>query len=334
MAARSAFDLVGSRLAFAAEPKGNPHRLDAPRYTLPLLSHDYAARTPAMWNACYERFGLGVRSVAMLCGIADLAEVLEVLRKDERYAGGGIGVGLKGEVLRHLDRIDPLAKAAGAVNLVQKEPGGRLVGHNTDGDGYVKSLEESGRSVAGLKVLILGAGGTGRAIALALARRGSDSVVLNRTTRRAEELAERVNRFVGRPACRAGAEAQLGAEAPSAAVIVNTSTKGSAGPLEEYSALAEAPVPVTEQSLGENREASRRLLASLPRDTIISDVVLRDGPTPTLALARDVGLPTLDGVGMVVHQGVEAFWLLHSGELRETGVTRTEVAEQMWKAAG
>ena len=93
-------------------------------------------------------------------------------------------------------------------------------------------------------------------------------------------------------------------------------------------------MPVTEQSMRENWEASRRLLSSLPRDTTISDVVLRDGPTPTLALARDVGLPTLDGVGMVVHQGAEAFWLLHSGELRETGVTRTEVVEQMWKAAG
>lgn len=338
MAGRDASELVGSLLALAIQPKGNPHHLDSPRYTLPLLAHDYPALTPAMWNACYERFGLGVRNVTMVCAAADLGEVLESLRADDRYAGGGVGVGLKAEALRHLDRIDPLAEAAGAVNLIQKNRDGSLTGHNTDGDGYVRSLEEAlettGRGLAGLEVLVLGAGGTGRAIALALARQGAQIVVLNRTVPRAESLAAQVNRFVGRAACRAGAETQLRGEAPGADVIVNTSTKGASGALEQYSALAETPVPATPEQVEQNREASRTLLASVRTNTIISDVVLRNGPTPTLALAQELGFPTLDGVGMVVHQGVEAFCLLHDAELQAAGVTKNEVAVEMWKAAG
>ncbi len=338
MAGRGASELVGSLLAFATLPRGNPHRLDSPRYTLPLLAHDYPALTPALWNACYERFGLGVRNVAMVCAAADLGEVLGALRADDRYSGGGVGVGLKAEALRHLDHIDPLAEAAGAVNLIQKSREGSLTGHNTDGDGYVRSLEEAlgstNRGIAGVKVLVLGAGGTGRAIALALARQGAEIVVLNRTVERAATLATHVNRFVGRPACGAGGEERLRADAPGVDVIVNTSTKGATGPLERYCALAEAPVPVTPEDVEQNREASRNLLASVSTNTIISDVVLRNGPTPTLTLAQELGFPTLDGVGMVVHQGVEAFCLLHDAELQEAGVTKSEVAVEMRKAVG
>jgi shikimate dehydrogenase len=289
-----------------------------------------------MWNACYERFGLGCRNVAMVCRAGDLGEVLEILRGDDRYAGGGVGVGLKVEALPHLDRVVPLAETASAVNLIQKTRDGRLTGHNTDGDGYAWSLEEAlearGGRIRGLRVLILGAGGTGRALALALAQRGAEVVVLNRTAPRAALLATHVNRFVGRAACRAGGEEHLPAEARSADVIVNVSTKGAVGPLERYAALAEAPVPVTEEHVERNRMASRDLLASLSPSTMISDVVLRNGPTPTLALARELGLPTLDGVGMVVHQGVEAFCLLHEAEIQEAGITPKDVAAVMRQA--
>jgi shikimate dehydrogenase len=336
MAPRGASDLVGSRLAFAIRPKGNPRSLDFPCYTLPLLAHDYPALTPAMWNACYEGFGFPFRNVAMICSAADLGEVLQVLRSDERYAGGGLGVGLKTEALAHLDVLDPLARAAGAANVIQKTDEGQLLGHNTDGEGYVRSLQgalgASGRDLVGRTVLILGAGGTGRSIALALAGRGADIVVLNRTLERAEALAQAVNRFVGRPACRFGGEGELPAEAPRADVIVNVSTKGAAGPLEDYAALAPAPMPATAARVEENREASRRLLASVRRGTMISDVVLRDGPTPTLTLARALGLATLGGVGMVVQQGVAAFGLIHDPELRRAGIDQDDVARVMRQA--
>ncbi len=106
------------------------------------------------------------------------------------------------------------------------------------------------------------------------------------------------------------------------------------GPLERYSALAEAPEPVTRERVEQNREASRNLLASVSTGTIISDVVLRSGPTPTLALAQELGFPTLDGVGMVVQQGVEAFCLLHAAELQEAGIIRNDVTAVMGQAAG
>jgi shikimate 5-dehydrogenase len=92
-------------------------------------------------------------------------------------------------------------------------------------------------------------------------------------------------------------------------------------------------VPASDGSVEQNRQASRRLLASVGTGTLVSDVVLRDGPTPTLALAHGLGLPTLDGVGMVIHQGVAAFGLVHETEMRQGGIRAEDVAAIMTQEA-
>lgn len=337
MSRGAVLDLVGSLLTRATQPRDNPVKPEASRCAVALLAHDYPARTPAMWNACYGRFGMDCQSVALICRAADLEAVLVAARVDPGFVGGGLGVGLKSEGLPLLDEIDPRARPVGSVNVIQKTAEGRLVGHDTDGEGYVRSLQRHlgvsrDQDLGGFRVLMLGAGGTARAVALALARREAEIVVLNRTAARARELATAVNQVVGRPLCRGGGEDRIRSEAPTADVIVNVSTKGAAGPLEQLAALAPAPLPATEEEVEANLEESRAVLASVSSRTVISEVVLRYGPTPTLALAEERGLSTHDALGMVVHQGAEAFFLVHGDELDRQGVTRDAVVAEMERA--
>ena len=86
-------------------------------------------------------------------------------------------------------------------------------------------------------------------------------------------------------------------------VIINTTTKGAAGALEHYSALAPADA--------HNRRAAERIMDRIPRRALLSDVVINAGGTPFLRAARAGGFRTLDGPPMVKHQAVEAFRLLH-----------------------
>jgi len=327
---------VGS-LRFARQPKDNPTNLDFPAYTLPLQEHDYPARTPTMWNAAYKQFGLD-RGNAICLGDPTFAEqVLKVLRRDSKYLGGGCGVGFKDEVIHYLDELDSLAEAIGAVNFILKTPTGSLRGYNTDGRGYAQGLAdllaERGQELKGQKAVILGAGGTGNAVAFALAEAGMQLVILNRTTEKARELAGRINRYCGQQLATAGSEAEIAAAVTEAAVVINVSTKGAAGAMEQYSALAPATLPATAENIAQNQQAAAAVMAKIAPETIISDVVLTAEGTPLLRSAKAKGFTTLDGLPMVINQGVEAFWLLHGPELEPRGVTKAQVAEVMRAAA-
>lgn len=335
-------DLVRANvLSFAREPKDNPESLDFPRYTIPLIEHDYPAKTAAMWNAAYRKFGLGYGNVMMVGASSGAKHILGALRRDEKYQGGGAGVGFKDEVVPYLDELDPLAEAVGAVNFILKTSEGKLKGYNTDGTGYAESLEDAfkkrNEELAGKKIVLLGAGGTGNAVAFALAQKGARIVILNRTVAKAEELADKVNVYFNKDnteeAARFGGEEMIAEEVKDADAVINVSTKGSVGALEHYSALANAKLPVSEENIRENREAAEAILRTISREMIMSDIVLGKAATPFLASARSAGFETLDGVPMVINQGVEAFWLLHGKELEGKNITKERVSEVMKRAA-
>ncbi len=340
----SVSDLVRSGLArLASQPKDNPDHLStARRYSVSFIEHDYPARTPAMWNAVYRKFDLSdVAHMMYVADVADTRAILVALKADPTYLGGGMGVGFKDEVVAHLDTVDPVARKIGAVNIVVKSADDTLFGYNTDGEGYAASLEErfrqSGQEMSGTKAVILGAGGTANAIAFALAARGMRVVVLNRTVEKAELLASRVNLqfgLIGDKACRFGGENDVPTEVLDAAVVVNASTKGAVGPLESYIALAPAELMANGGAIDINRVEAQKILRAIPHSTIISDVVLRAGDTPLIALAKQEGYQTLDGIPMVVHQGVEALWLVHGEELAEKGVSKQDIFPVMKQAAG
>lgn len=334
-------DLVRTKtLSFAREPKDNPENLDFSSYTIPLVEHDYPAKTPVMWNAAYHEFGIDAGNIMLVGDPKQCGHILDVLRRDAKYKGGGAGVGFKERAIPFLDEIDPLAKEIGAVNFVLRTPEGNFKGFNTDGIGYAQSLEdvfrEKGKELAGKKAVILGAGGAGNAVAFALAENGMRIVILNRTIEKARDLADKINKYFRKmesdEMVRFAGEEQVAVEVRDADVVINVSTKGSAGALEKYSALAPARLPATEENIRENLKQAEEILHSISQEAVISDIVLGKKPTPLLQSAQDAGFEILDGVPMVINQGVEAFWLLYGKELQAKNVTKEQVAEVMKRA--
>lgn len=207
-------------------------------------------------------------------------------------AAGTLGVNVtvphKEAVIPFLDEVDDWAAAAGAVNTIVNRAG-RLSGYNTDGVGFLRALREgAGFEPQGQTVLILGAGGSARGVAYALARAGAGRLVIaNRTRERAQRLA-RIAADSGVPAD-AVALSDAPDAAANAALIVNCTSMGMVhGPDETGSPLA---------------------AADIPPDALVNDLVYNPLETPLLREAARAGASVLGGIEMLVGQGAASFEL-------------------------
>ncbi len=195
-------------------------------------------------------------------------------------AGFSVTLPHKEAILRYLDDCDPLAAEIGAVNTVVVRGGGKLYGYNTDYVGVLRALERR-LPLAGSSVLVLGAGGSARAVAFALARAGANVRICARRNARARALA----RDVGGEAIE---RRRLRAEYFDA--IVNTT------PVGMFPKVGESPL--------EARELNCRL---------VFDLIYRPTETKLLRLARRRGIETVSGLEMFVAQGT-AQWEIWTGE--------------------
>ncbi|MFO0683169.1 MAG: shikimate dehydrogenase [Sandaracinus sp.] len=201
----------------------------------------------------------------------------------EGYRGSNVTLPHKLAVLAHCVEVDDVARAIGAANTLSLSPRG-WVATNTDAPGLARSLEESGVEVGGARAVVLGTGGAARAAALALS--GADElVVVGRRVEVAREVATLHRR--GRAASWLG----LGDALAQAALLVQA----------------------TSATLGTGAEAfaSSIPLDRMPASSTVVDLVYRPRVTALLARAEARGLRTVDGVGMLVHQGALALerWL-------------------------
>lgn len=144
------------------------------------------SRSPQMHNHALQQLGLDFVYVAMETDPSAPGAAAAGLRT-LGIRGANVTVPLKERLLPHMDALAPSAQRAGALNTVVNQ-GGRLVGHNTDGEGLFDALEHRGRPPVG-SVLVLGAGGTGRAVAATALARGAAVQILNRTEARARAAA-------------------------------------------------------------------------------------------------------------------------------------------------
>ncbi|TNE65130.1 MAG: shikimate dehydrogenase [Alphaproteobacteria bacterium] len=224
---------------------------------------------------------------------ADLRLAVARLR-DEGYAGFNVTVPHKEAILPLLDKLAPLARQMGAVNTVKIEADGSLTGFNTDGIGLVTHLKTMAPGwPKDRPALILGAGGAARAAALGLMLEELPFVMITNRTR---EKAEVIAREIGRGRMTVVDWADRASAVGAAGLVVNTTTLGMAGqPPLELDLAAAAP------------------------DTVVYDIVYKPLETPLLAAARARGLRTVDGLGMLVHQGAAAFkiWFGHEVGLDE-----------------
>jgi shikimate 5-dehydrogenase len=285
--------------------------------------------------------------------------------------GINVTVPYKVKVIPYLNGLDATAARIGAVNTIVRAPGGQLVGFNTDGAGFLESIQKVlpgqekplMQGLKGMKVLIIGAGGSARAVAFSLAEvlDHGQLWICNRTQEPAASLAGDVQRTF--PGARAVREEDLPRLAVDADLIVNCSTKGQGGMmrtaegkvtiLEPYSALAPAHPAVIEDpqkataeiyrswlkaSLADiegNNRASWRMMLSIPSEVPFCDLIYFPEETVFLRHARLSGHRSVNGRGMLACQAVESFFAICRTRLDEERLdpdeTRRRVIESMWQ---
>lgn len=167
--------------------------------TFALLGHPVRqSRSPELHAGWFREHGIDGVYVALDVPAASGEQLVGAVRT-LGLAGVNLTVPHKERVVPHLDRLEPAAAAAGAVNTLYWD-GGNLVGANTDGEGLLRSLAARGVDVAGRRAAVIGAGGAGRGVAHALAAAGVDGLtVLNRTLARAEAVARELPRATPAP---------------------------------------------------------------------------------------------------------------------------------------
>ena len=150
-------------------------------------------RAPEVYNHLFARHGVDAVVVPMKVAPDRLAAFVRHAFAAQNLGGLWVTIPHKAAMQRLMDRCDPLAEIAGAVNAVRRADDGALEGALFDGIGFVKGLDQFGIPVAGRRVLVVGAGGGGQAVAAAVAQRGPALLaVANRSRARADALVARL----------------------------------------------------------------------------------------------------------------------------------------------
>lgn len=238
--------------------------------------------SPCLMNAAFAETGLDWTCVAMEVPEGQASGALDGMRA---MGIGGLSVTMphKAAVASGVDDLTSGARALGAVNCIVPD-GDRLVGHNTDGAGFLDGLRhDSGLDVTGLRCVVLGAGGAARAVVHALGLAGAaDVAVANRTAGRALRVAE-----LAGAAGHALEPSSVGAAVARADLVVNATSLGMAG--------SEAGHPVDPD-----------LVAA---GAVVVDLIYHPAQSAWLAALRGRGVEAHNGLSMLVHQAAHAFTL-------------------------
>ena len=245
------------------------------------------SKSPQMHEAAARALGIALRYERFEVAPEDFFEAVRA-----KHAAGIDGYNLtvphKVAIMSLVDEVAPAARAIGAVNTVVRR-GGRYLGDNTDARGFVRSLEDAGVELSGANVVVLGAGGAARAAVVGLADAGAAEIrVLSRRPAQSEALCQ------------------------SLASAVHCGLQ--AAPLGEAgrhfggaSLLVQATSATLESNPGAQAFADSLPIEALPEGAAVVDMVYKPLETTLLARANARGLPTIDGLGMLLHQGAIAF---------------------------
>ena len=240
--------------------------------------------TVAIVEAAYAHHKLNFRYINTEVQPRNLADAVAGARA-MNWAGFHLSAPHKVEVIKYLDGLGESAKVMGAVNCAVLRDG-NLIGENTDGKGFLESLREV-IDPAGKVVTILGAGGAARAIAVEVALAGAKSVnIANRDAQRGKELSELVKNICDSSYYPWDINFAV---PPETEILVNATTVGMHG----------------------NSDALPDIyFDSLNSTMVVADVIINPPQTDFLTRAASIGCKTIDGLGMVVNQGVLAikYW--------------------------
>lgn len=261
-----------------------------------------------MHNRAFTHLGLDCVYLPFSVQPANLAAAVEAIRA-LGMLGANVTIPHKEKVMDYLDEVTEDAQAAGAVNTIHHQRG-RLVGHNTDGLGFIRSMqEETGLSPQKKTIVLVGAGGAARGVGVALGRSGARLIyIANRTIERAARVAQDIQDNSG-----------------VSVEIVELS------PVKLKPVLEQAQILVHASAVGMHPHADVPPLVPpelLHQGLLVCDLVYRPRETSLIKAAQQRGCRVLPGWGMLVYQGAAAFelWL---GQPAPVEVMRAAVLEHL-----
>ncbi|MER1986069.1 MAG: shikimate dehydrogenase [Solibacillus sp.] len=259
------------------------------------------SKSPEMHNAWYEEAGVDATYIPVHVKPDDLQQAVEAF-KLLGTSGWNVTIPHKQAIIPYLDELDSLAAKMGAVNTVVRTNEGKLKGYNTDGSGFVRSLEDAcGEAHRTKALVIIGAGGAARGIAFALQQAGYTNITIaNRTIEKAQAIIDEMG--AGQAISMQQAEESL----DTFKIFVQTTPAGMS--------TGDFDLPFS--------------LEKFPEGAIAADIVYNPLMTPFLVAAEKKGAQIVNGLGMFVHQGAIAYehWL---GESPNTNAMIARLTEQL-----
>lgn len=253
--------------------------------------------SPAMYNYCFEKLGLDYVYVAYDVKEDGVKDALNAMRLFH-MRGMNVTMPDKTEAAKWVDELSPAAQIIGAVNTIVNEDG-KLIGHMTDGEGFVNNLRDFGEEVVGKKLVVAGGGGAATAIQVQCALDGAKEIVIfNKKDgffARALETAEKIR--AAAPACKVNVydiddEVVFANQMKDADIFVNATIVGMK-PMEDQSVVKDVSL--------------------LRPGLVVVDIVYNPEETKLLQDAKKAGCKCVSGKGMLVWQGASAF-KLYTGE--------------------
>ncbi|HEX2926379.1 MAG TPA: shikimate dehydrogenase [Ruminiclostridium sp.] len=255
-------------------------------------------KSPFIHNTLFKENNINAIYIPVQANKEDLGKAVNGFRA-QNFSGFNVTVPYKKDIIQYLDDISTDALLMGAINTVENQ-NGRFIGYNTDADGFVRDFCDGfGTTFKGKRVMLLGAGGTARAIAVKLAAEGIEHLVIaNRTESNAQNIANLVNNNYGNIVSTINSEPDLlNSEMQNSQVVINTTPAG----MSTY-------------------------LDSTPFDfdfkfscsQLVYDVIYVPKKTKFLKQAEKAGCKLRNGFGMLINQGISSFEIWTGTQVSKT----------------
>ncbi|EMF0221118.1 shikimate dehydrogenase [Enterococcus hirae] len=248
--------------------------------------------SPLMHNLAFSHWGIDAFYLAFEVDQTNLRQAVESIRTLDML-GVNVSMPNKTAVLAYLDQLSPEAELIGAVNtIVHQEQ--RLIGYNTDGMGFVRSVNETGHPIKNQKIVVLGAGGAAKAIVVQMALEGAQEITiykrLNATFLPLKEYFVKVSEKTGCPIRLHdyADESQLALDLSQANLLINATDIGMGSKKDQ--------LPIADVKL-------------LHSQLAVFDLIYSPSETRLIQEAKKMGIKAYNGLGMLIHQGAIAFEL-------------------------
>ena len=267
------------------------------------LNPSKGARSPKLWNSAYDFFKISAEMIPIDVKTSNFNKVLSILESDPNFSGGAIAAPHKESAAQYLsDNLTKEAKSIGTINCLYRNKARLLFGTNTDGEGALNSFLNTYGSIKEKKILILGIGGTGKAVAAYFANEVDDpkQVYLSSRSSSAEIFSKKID-------CNFIEWENFRTILFESDIVINCTSMGSSlnpglSPIEEFEPK------------------------KLKNNLIVFDVIYDPNPTPLLEKAMNFGFKNLNGSLMNIEQAVIGFHYSASYGLKNLDVNNIRKA--------